>query len=211
MTDPDHVIPFERLPEKLAESSEGTPAEPVTPLPAATIVLLRDAEDGLQVLLLRRNRSAGFVPGAYVFAGGRVDASDAAAAVLKRVDGLTPEDAASRLDLVEYLAHWITPEPEPRRYDTRFFAARVRAGAAPIVDPREMSDALWITPTQALRETDRGRLPMVFSTTRTLEQLADYPGAAQALRALARREVRTVKPTLVVARTGGGKRPRRDH
>ncbi len=283
MTDPDHVIPFERLPEKLAESSEGTPAEPVTPLPAATIVLLRDAEDGLQVLLLRRNRSAGFVPGAYVFAGGRVDASDAAAAVLKRVDGLTPEDAASRLDLVdadppaiayylaalreafeetgilvglktdgsapataaedadterirndvmedridfaealgrmecriaggsvEYLAHWITPEPEPRRYDTRFFAARVRAGAAPIVDPREMSDALWITPTQALRETDRGRLPMVFPTTRTLEQLADYPGAAQALRALARREVRTVKPTLVVARTGGGKRPRRD-
>ena len=97
MTDPDHVIPLERLPER---NLEDTPAEPATPLPAATIVLLRDAADGLQVLLLRRNRSAGFVPGAYVFAGGRVDVSDATAPVLKRVDGLTPEDAASRLDLV---------------------------------------------------------------------------------------------------------------
>ncbi len=275
MTDPDHVIPFEHLPEK---SLEDTPAEPATPLPAATIVLLRDAEDGLQVLLLRRTQSAGFVPGAYVFAGGRVDASDAAAAVLKRVDGLTPEDAASRLDLVdadppaiayylaalreafeetgilvgirtdgsdpataaedaeveqirddimegridfaealgrmecriaggsvEYLAHWITPEPEPRRYDTRFFAARVRGGATPIVDPREMSDALWITPTRALRETDRGRLPMVFPTIRTLEQLAAYASAAEALKALAREGVRTVKPTLVIAPVRGGK------
>ncbi len=58
------------------------------------------------------------------------------------------DQLACRLDggSVEYLAHWITPERAPRRYDTRFFAAKVPVGSTPIVDPREMSDALASSP-----------------------------------------------------------------
>ena len=248
---------------------------PVEPRPAATIVLLRDSDTGMQVLLLRRNRSAGFVPGAYVFPGGRVDASDATEDTLAFVDGLTPEQAAHRLELVdgdppaiayylaalreafeetgilvgrdghgrepataaedervdatrndlmedrisfaqvlerlecridgasvEYLAHWITPKPEPRRYDTRFFAAKVREAATPIVDPREMTDAVWITPDAALVRADEGTLPMIFPTLKTLEQLRDYETTNAALASLAGRSVRTVLPTLVIAEGG---------
>ena len=50
--------------------------EPATPRPAATILLLRDGEDGLQVLMTRRSETASFAPGAYVFPGGALDESD---------------------------------------------------------------------------------------------------------------------------------------
>ncbi len=277
MSGPDHVIPFEDLPEGFAQSVEEPPAQPAVPRPAATIVLLRDAPAGLELLLMRRNRSAGFVPGAWVFPGGRVDAADSASRAIARLEGLTPDEAARRLGLhdaelpaiafylaalreafeetgilvasradgspppsaaedeevdalrralmddevdigaaaerlgcriaggaIEYIAHWITPEAEPRRYDTRFFAARVPAEAAAIVDPREMTAALWITPGEALGRLERGELPMVFPTIRTIEQLAPFDTARSALASFAAAPVRTVLPRLVTTPTGIG-------
>ena len=58
--------------------------EPVTPRPAATVLLLRDSDAGLQVLMTRRSEHASFAPGAYVFPGGGIDASDGVAAGLFR-------------------------------------------------------------------------------------------------------------------------------
>jgi len=277
MSDPDFVVPFARLPERFAESIENPPAVPVPPRPAATIALLRDGNAGLEVLLLRRNRSAGFVPGAYVFPGGRVDASDAAPGIVARMDGLDRPAAARRLqlpngdppalayylaavreafeetgilvglgphgtppptaaadpevdglrddlmedrtgfadvldrmecridgDALEYFAHWITPEVEPRRFDTRFFAAKVGADADTIVDPREMSDAVWLTPTVALARYDDGSLPMVFPTIKTLEQFEAYASVDEALTDMRERTVPTILPRLVITPTGIG-------
>ena len=54
--------------------------EPVTPLNAATVLLLRDAPVAggtvLEVLMTRRSDKASFVPGAYVFPGGGIEAQD---------------------------------------------------------------------------------------------------------------------------------------
>ncbi|MEX2466665.1 MAG: hypothetical protein WD995_07125 [Gemmatimonadota bacterium] len=277
MSKDDFVIPFDRLPARFAEQIEHPPAEPALPRAAATIVLLRDGESGLEVLLMRRNRNTGFVPGAYVFPGGRVDGTDATPDVLDRIDGLGIDEAARRLALVgsdppaiayylaalreafeetgiligqrtdgaslptaasdpdvdsirddvmehripfgealsrldcridglsvEYLAHWITPVAEPRRYDTRFFAARVTGDTVPIVDPREMTDALWVEPAAALHGYRAGDLPMVFPTIKTLEQLADYPDTATALERIRAAPVRTILPSLVITPTGVG-------
>lgn len=277
MSDPDSVIPFDALPPGFAESLDRPPDEPVGARPAATIVLMRDGERGSEVLLLRRNRRSGFVPGAYVFPGGRVDDADGDAGLLERVDGLTPDRAARRLEhdgddppaiayymaalreafeetgilvghradgshpptaaesdevdavrdelmedritfqqtlerlecrvegsAVEYLAHWITPVVEPRRYDTRFFAAAVPEGSDAIVDPREMTDALWITPEGALERNRAGHLPMVFPTVKTLERLARYGDVAATLEALGERRVPTILPRLVTTPTGVG-------
>ncbi|MDX1494468.1 MAG: NUDIX domain-containing protein, partial [Longimicrobiales bacterium] len=88
MSDPRSVIPFERLPDGFAESLEEEPEVPATPRPAATIVLLRDGKEGMEVLLMRRSRRAGFVPGAYVFPGGRVDSADASPPVVERLADL---------------------------------------------------------------------------------------------------------------------------
>ena len=73
--------------------------QPAPPLPAATLVLLRDGPAGVEVLLLRRNQATQFAPGAFVFPGGRVDAADASPAMVRAWDGLTPDAAAARLGL----------------------------------------------------------------------------------------------------------------
>jgi 8-oxo-dGTP pyrophosphatase MutT (NUDIX family) len=83
MTQRPLFIPAERLPPGFAERIGDNAAEIAVPHPAATTVLLRDSESGPEILLMRRNRSAGFVPGAYVFPGGRVDAADADPAVTR--------------------------------------------------------------------------------------------------------------------------------
>lgn len=53
--------------------------EPAPLRPAATVLLLRDAPGGVEVLMTRRSLTASFAPGAYVFPGGGIDAADAAA------------------------------------------------------------------------------------------------------------------------------------
>lgn len=97
MSEPEFTIPDKDLPRGFAEAV-GRPRGKAAPTrPAATVVLARDGDPGLEVLLMRRNRNAGFVPGAYVFPGGRVDREDADPELLARIRGLTPEHAADRL------------------------------------------------------------------------------------------------------------------
>ena len=60
------------------------PAEPVVPIPAATVVVLREASAGLEVLLTHRPATMAFAPDMHVFPGGRVDAADGAAGLAAR-------------------------------------------------------------------------------------------------------------------------------
>ncbi len=46
------------------------------PVPAATVILLRDAGEGLQVLLMRRHAASGVLGGVHVFPGGKLDPAD---------------------------------------------------------------------------------------------------------------------------------------
>lgn len=68
-------------------------------MPAATLVLLRDAAAGPEALLLRRSRVTRFAPGFYVFPGGRVDPSDGGKALADLWNGLEPGTARARLGL----------------------------------------------------------------------------------------------------------------
>ncbi len=270
MTEPDFVIPEDQLPEGFAERIDDPPDVPVTPRAAATVVLMRNHEQGVQILLLQRARSSGFVPGAYVFPGGLVDADDAAPAILERAVDLTLEATADRLDLhdadppaaayylaamreafeetgilvghdrrggpvstaaqnesvlearnrlldeactfaealddlgalldgraMEYIAHWITPLAEPRRYDARFFAAAVPDDAEPAIHAAEMTDAIWINPRQALERTEEGSLPMVFPTIKTVEALASFDSTEAILDGFRERTIPSILPRLI--------------
>ena len=53
--------------------------DPVAIRPAATVLLLRDSDAGIEVLMTRRSMTASFAPGADVFPGGGIDAADTAA------------------------------------------------------------------------------------------------------------------------------------
>ncbi|MGH7505857.1 MAG: MBL fold metallo-hydrolase, partial [Longimicrobiales bacterium] len=103
-----------------------------------------------------------------------------------------------------YIAHWITPAPEPRRYDTRFFLVPLPAGCTASADAREMTDARWLRPQDALDSFHAGRLPMVFPTVRTLEQLSGFTSVDAVLEEFRGRRVATVEPRLVRTRDGVG-------
>ena len=73
------------------------------PRDAASVVMLRDSADGLQVLLLRRHADSAVLGGAYVFPGGKVDAADAAPDMLERLDR-APAELHTRLGEPELTA-----------------------------------------------------------------------------------------------------------
>ncbi|WP_256841455.1 NUDIX hydrolase [Ornithinimicrobium cryptoxanthini] len=88
-----------------------------------------------------------------------------------------------RTDLLALRAHWITPECEPKRYDTRFFVARLPVGQ--VADDRSSEAALvrWATPATLIAEHERGELTMLPPTRVMFEQLSRATDLTSALTA----------------------------
>jgi 8-oxo-dGTP pyrophosphatase MutT (NUDIX family) len=83
-------------------------ADILSPRPAATVITLRDAPNGYEILMLRRNLKSDFVGGAYVFPGGRVDETDAGPVAEGLTYGLSDDLASQRLGLeVGGLAYYV--------------------------------------------------------------------------------------------------------
>src|SRR5512144_1048012 len=79
----------------------------VPALPAATVTLVRDTPDGMEVLMLQRNHQSGFMPGMFLFPGGALDPDDGAGEVRDRCCGLDEAQAAQALGTSETaLAYW---------------------------------------------------------------------------------------------------------
>lgn len=93
--------------------------------------------------------------------------------------GLVVDDDA----LVPF-AHWVTPEVEDRRYDTRFFAAALPPGQHAEQLGGEADRVAWWRPSAALAEAYAGRMAMLPPTLATLETLAPHATAADALAAV---------------------------
>jgi 8-oxo-dGTP pyrophosphatase MutT (NUDIX family) len=107
-------------------------------------------------------------------------------------------DLGVRLDGggVSYLAHWITPEPEPRRYDTRFFLASVPADAECRTHAGEMTDARWMTPAAAVDAFRRGEMVLLPPTVHTLRRLAPFPTVAAMAEAVRGAPVPPILPVM---------------
>ncbi|HEY2267296.1 MAG TPA: hypothetical protein VGI96_32055, partial [Streptosporangiaceae bacterium] len=88
-----------------------------------------------------------------------------------------------RADLLRPWAHWITPELEPKRYDTRFFVAALPPGQHTRHVGGEADATMWITPAEAVAKFERDELPMMPPTIATLRELAEYASAADVLAA----------------------------
>lgn len=77
-----------------------------------------------------------------------------------------------RTDLLSLRAHWITPTCEPRRYDTRFFAARMPEGQVADALSTEAEHVDWVTPRGLLAAQTAGREVMLPPTQVMVEQLS---------------------------------------
>jgi 8-oxo-dGTP pyrophosphatase MutT (NUDIX family) len=81
---------------------------PIVVRDAATVMLVRDGADGMEVFMLRRNLNSDFVGGAYVFPGGAVDEEDRHADLEAVCRGLSDDGASARLDVARGgLAYWV--------------------------------------------------------------------------------------------------------
>ena len=158
---------------------------PIAPLRlAATVVVVRPAEsDGFEVLLVRRNDKVAFMAGAYVFPGGRVDDEDisraggdqALAFRLAAVRELA-EEANVQVDSSApvLIAHWITPEIEIRRFDTRFFLVRMPENQEARHDEGETTDLVWLSPAAAIERCLSREIMLPPPTWTTIKRMLRY-------------------------------------
>ena len=164
---------------------------------AATVLIMRQAETGMEILLLRRNAKLAFAGGAWVFPGGAVDQAD------RDSDSAGPEDelrsarvAAVResaeecglaLDVQQlvHFAHWTTPEKSKRRFATWFFAAVVAdTESTVVIDDGEIHDFQWLTPAQAMAMHYAGELNMMPPTYMSIKLVDQFSSAEKALESL---------------------------
>ena len=175
--------------------------------PAATVVLLRDGSDGVEVWLQQRASSLAFAAGMHAFPGGRVDDDEVTSAVTHDVAGEqkvwgdadaapvkahlaaavreTWEESGVHLDpqtLVPW-ARWVTPPGETRRFDARFYLALCPPDQLPRPLTGEVAGGDWFVVRAAVEAFAAGALPMWPPTISTLASLTTYDDAASALAA----------------------------
>lgn len=230
------------------------------PVDAASVLLLRDSAEGLQVLLMRRAQASQVLGGAYVFPGGKVDADDHTPEALQHLSE-SPDRLRERLSesvleparaaglfmaalreafeecgvlagqdatgptlaaqLREQLAQqgwhhsirqagqplrteallpwsrWITPRQPAvtnKRFDTRFFVARVCDDQVASHDNFETTDSVWLTPLQALTRYSTGDIDLVAPQIMSLYELKAHRTVDAALDEARQRAPALIEP-----------------
>ena len=174
-------------------------AQPATPIPSATVVLLRDGAPGLEVLLLLRNHVLTFAPAMWVFPGGRLDPADYSVANQGSDQNDNPErlqqaarNAACREAFEEagvlvqpeklrLIDHFVTPEVQPKRFSTWFYLTDANGCGEVSIDNGEIVDQQWLTPSAALDHYSQGELSLMRPTRKVLEALIGFGRVDEAL------------------------------
>lgn len=177
-----------------ADEQDSDAAKPV--IPAATVVVVRDTDDGLQTLMLRRNSKIAF-GGMWVFPGGRIDpedhdgTNDIEAVARRAAVREAVEEAGQIIDADSLVAfsHWTPPPIAPKRFATWFFLAR-NAGDIVTIDNGEIHDSDWMSPASALVRRDGGDIELAPPTWVTLHYLAHFDDVSGALDGFGRVETR---------------------
>jgi 8-oxo-dGTP pyrophosphatase MutT (NUDIX family) len=169
-------------------------------------VLLRPAGSGVESYLLHRHARMAFAPSMVVFPGGGLDPADRSADDPIRSCAVreTEEETGVRLDAASLLpwAHWVTPEIEPRRYDTYFFLAELPNGEQAEDRSGETDRAGWSTPDAALAAERSGKITLMPPTLSILLELSELGSLAAIRQAATERVVERVLPLVVQGADG---------
>lgn len=129
------------------------------------VAAIRELVEEAGVLLARPS-------GAHVSRGVR---EELAAGTLSMEELARREEFRLALDALAVFAHWVTPEIEIKRFDTRFFVARVPDGQHPVHDDSETTESVWLDPEDAVERCRRDEIalpPPTWTTLRTLSKLS---------------------------------------
>jgi 8-oxo-dGTP pyrophosphatase MutT (NUDIX family) len=184
------------------------PAAPAAPRPAASLLVLRQAGAGPEVLMGQRGAGHKFMPNRLVFPGGAVDPEDFSAPsasplradVLRRLEvsadpplagalGLAAARELSEetgltlgtpphLDGLDYLCRAVTPPVLPIRFDARFFVVDAAAVSGMLAGSGELEDLRWLAVADALA------LDLAGATRGVLSKLSEWLALTPEQRAL---------------------------
>ena len=236
--------------------------------PAATVILMRDAEGGgFEILMVKRSSRSAF-GSIFVFPGGKLDPEDSSHELYVYCKGMTDSKASRKLGIerdglaywiacirecfeevgillakkrngddlnldgadkskykkyrdmllnneidlykicsledlilmpqqIAPFSHWITPEIETRRFDTRFFIAYLPNNQTGEHDGSELIESVWISPKKALEKSQSGEMPMIMPTIKNLEQCIQFTTGSDLLenqRGLSNEDIPAILP-----------------
>lgn len=173
------------------------PDSEIPAIPAATVLLVRDAIDGpgIEVLMIERGRGTSF-GGAWAFPGGVIEiedvppgtAPDPLPAARVAAARETEEEIGLLVDPAEMVwwSHWVPPQvtPAPKRFSTWFLLAPAGDGHRDedvAIDGTEVSSHRWIRPIDAVTSFLDGDIDLVAPTLVTLADLARRESVAHAV------------------------------
>ncbi|MGB5324407.1 MAG: NUDIX hydrolase [Pseudomonadales bacterium] len=178
--------------------------------PSATVVLLRDSAQGMQTLLLLRNKKVRFGGGEWVFPGGKIEPAELAAH-----DALDDAERAAAVRecheeagivlspaALQKYSHWITPDIMPQRFSTGFYLVALEHEPDIVIDNSEIVDYRWLSPGEALQQHGRGELAMMPPTFVSLCDLASYAAPGDILQRCAATVPPLFEPRVVREETG---------
>ena len=97
---------------------------------------------------------------------------------------LTAEDLLADVGQMHYIARWVTPPGGSRRFDARFFIARIPSQQDPIHDDGELVDSLWLTPDEILDRAASEQMVLMSPTLRMVKSLAQFKSAEEVMNAV---------------------------
>ncbi len=199
---------------KWADEVRAAGAKPtgVAVRPAATVALLRDGAEGVEVLMGQRATKMDFHGGAWVFPGGRIDEDDydGSADIVRAARNAAAREAMEEAgvvvdaDALVHFANWTTPEISPKRFATWFFA-----GAAGDDHDRARADGVesdavrWISPHQAMAERAAGQIELAPPQFVSMLTLSRFDTVAEALGTLSVEEPVDFQPRFHFLDGGG--------
>lgn len=162
------------------------PARPA--ISAATVILLRDHQGELEVLMLQKTAQITF-GGMWVFPGGRIDPGDQDesgnenATARNAAVRETSEEAGIDINKENFIwfSHWMPPPHEGKRFSTWFFVTSSDKDHEICIDDGEIKAYQWINPAAALQQHIERKINLVPPTWVSLYQLSKYSSVNEAI------------------------------
>lgn len=161
---------------------------------AFRVAAIREAFEECGILLARARGSDGLLGRGRVESVKRRFADALAGHRLDLLALAEAEDLVLAGDRLVPFAHWITPETQPKRFDTHFFLAGAPPEQEADHDGHESTASVWITPAALVEAADAGRWYVMFPTRLNAQKFGRSPTVADALAAARSGPVVTVMP-----------------
>jgi 8-oxo-dGTP pyrophosphatase MutT (NUDIX family) len=170
---------------------------------AFVVAAARETFEEAGLVLARRHGSAGLLGAEAAHRLVEAYRARLVAGATTFLDLVRAEDLRLATDLMVPFAHWITPERQPKRFDTHFLLVAAPVEQLGAHDGAESVEGFWITPGQALADAEAGRRTLVLPTQMNLLKLTRYASVAEAVAAARASPIVTVTPR--VERTAAGR------